>query len=152
MLSTPRRSSKLAVASRNSSQGSARGSRKSASQLNIHEQVIEERVEKKRARIAPEPNSKLIEKIERIAGKFADEAVIVLDKTSPFKIRGDALNAECQEIEAQLEEMDVNQFLREIELSMLRDAQVIKELEAGIFDNESLNQTLSQLNVLDEFE
>ena len=46
--------------------------------------------------------------------------------------------------------MDIHQFLREVELDMLRNAQVLKEMEEGFYDNDDLNQTLNSLNILDE--
>ena len=68
--------------------------------FDIHDQVIEEEnTGKKRARIAPEPKSKLLERIERIAEKFAGEAVVALDNSSPFKIRGNILQKESEQID-----------------------------------------------------
>ena len=46
--------------------------------------------------------------------------------------------------------MDIHQFLGEVELDMLRNAQVLKEMEEGFYDNDDLNQTLNSLNILDE--
>jgi hypothetical protein len=51
-----------------------------------------------------------------IINSFTVEAVAALHASSPYKIRGDQLMKENEEFEELLKEIDIKQFLREMEL------------------------------------
>lgn len=62
-----------------------------------------------------------------IIQNFTDEAVAALHNSSPYKIRGDKLMKEDEEFEEVLKEIDIEQFLREMELRQLKGAQILKQ-------------------------
>lgn len=72
--------------------------------------------------------------MQRIVEKFAGEAVAALDATSPSKLRGDILQNESNQIDAKIEQMDVRDFLRQVEMKMLSNEQLLRDMDDGVYE------------------